>query len=136
MTHLPQTIGAEQNLRKAHEMMREHGIRHLPVQQAGKLVGILSDRDLKLAQSFGGMESLTCEEVMTPEPYCVELNAPLDLIVSTMSERKLGCTIVKDDQGAVAGIFTDTDALRIFCEVLRLHYADKLAVQQGSPKAA
>ena len=41
MTTSPQTIGAEQSLKKAHEIMREHGIRHLPVMHGNRLVGVI-----------------------------------------------------------------------------------------------
>jgi acetoin utilization protein AcuB len=46
MTTSPHTVGQDQKLSQAHKIMRAHEIRHLPVLQGGKLVGVLSDRDL------------------------------------------------------------------------------------------
>jgi len=46
MTRALHTIGQEQTLDVAHTVMRQHGIRHLPVLEGGKLVGLLSQRDL------------------------------------------------------------------------------------------
>ena len=122
MTPMPHTIGADIDLSKATSMMREYRIRHLPVQKAGELVGVLSDRDIKLAQSFRGPGELTVDDVMTSDPYIADPNTPLDEAVLHMAEHKLGCVIVKQKNGKVVGILTDNDALRILGETLREHY--------------
>ena len=49
MTRQPWTISSQSSLSDAHAVMREHAIRHLPVIDDGKLVGIVSDRDLRLS---------------------------------------------------------------------------------------
>jgi IMP dehydrogenase/acetoin utilization protein AcuB len=54
MSSLPWTIGSEQPLKKARDMMQEHQIHHLPVLQGKKLVGILTERDIAVARSFQG----------------------------------------------------------------------------------
>jgi len=46
MTPAPQTIGSDQTLETASEMMRLLGVRHLPVREQGKFVGIISERDI------------------------------------------------------------------------------------------
>lgn len=118
MTPMPHTIGAKIPIQTARAIMREYGIRHLPVQEAGKLVGILSDRDVKLASGFTDAHHLTVDEVMSQDPYTVSLNAPLNLVVAEMAEMKYGCAIICQDNGKVAGIFTAVDALRILSETL------------------
>ena len=119
MTTMPHTIGKDIELKKAINMMREHRIRHLPVEEAGVLVGVLTDRDIKLASSFTHSQELTVEEVMTPDPYTVNPHASVDEVVLTMAEHKYGCAIVKQDNGKVVGIFTATDGLRVLGEVLK-----------------
>ena len=52
MTAVPHTIGAEQTLAKAEKMMNDYKIRHLPVLKGGQLVGILSEGDVRLVESF------------------------------------------------------------------------------------
>ncbi len=47
-----QTIGDEQPMSVAHQMMRDRGIRHLPVLHQGKLVGVVTDRDLRLVETL------------------------------------------------------------------------------------
>src|SRR4051812_26341438 len=99
MTAMPHTIGSDITIKKAMEMMREFRIRHLPVQRAGQLVGVLTDRDIKLARSFQGPGELTVDDVMTPDPYVVAPGASLDEVVLNMAERKYGCAIVQQSNG-------------------------------------
>src|SRR5262245_58277645 len=56
MTPQPQTIGLDQTLDVAHRMMRENGIRHLPVLEHGELVGVLTQRDLYFLETIKGVE--------------------------------------------------------------------------------
>ena len=118
MTTLPHTIGRDISVKTALDMMHEHRIRHLPVLEGGKLVGILTDRDLKLATSFGDVDQLTVEEVMTSDPFTVTPEAPLDEVVYEMAEHKYGSAIIQQQNGKVVGIFTAVDGLRVLGEVL------------------
>jgi len=118
MTANPHTIGKGIPIKKALEMMREYRIRHLPVQDAGKLVGILTDRDLKLASSFEGAWDFRSEDIMTPDAYAVSPDAPLSKVVEEMAEHKYGSVIVQEPQGKVVGIFTSVDALKVLSELL------------------
>lgn len=127
MTTMPHTIGSDMTIKKAMEIMREHRIRHLPVQKGGKLVGIITDRDVKLARSFQGPGELSVDDVMTPDPYVVGPEASLNDVVLEMAEHKYGCAIVQQDNGKVVGIFTDNDGLRVLGEVLRQNYKEAVA---------
>lgn len=118
MTPMPHTINSELNVKAAKEMMNKFGIRHLPVQSGGKLVGVITDRDVKLAFAFKEGPELNIQDLMTADPFFVEPKAALDEVVAEMAERKLGCAIVQQDNGKVVGIFTATDGLRAFSEVL------------------
>ena len=126
MTPMPHTIGLKIKLSRAIEMMKENRFRHLPVQDEGRLVGVLTDRDIKLASSFvhdgGDAEKLTVEDVMTPDPYTTTPEAPLDQVASEMAEHKYGCAIVQQKNGKVVGIFTAVDALQVLATVLRENY--------------
>jgi acetoin utilization protein AcuB len=118
MTPSPHTIGRDLPIQVAKEMMRKHRIRHLPVQDGGHLVGVLSDRDLRIAESFRGPGELTVEEVMTSDPYAVDGEANLGEVVTQMAEHRYGCAIIRSKDGHVVGIFTDTDALRVLAKTL------------------
>jgi acetoin utilization protein AcuB len=112
MTISPHTIGVDQPLRVAAELMRAHRIRHLPVLSDGKLVGILSQRDLDLALGMTGVAGkLPVEDAMTPDPFAISPESSLEWIVMEMAEHKYGCTVVIEN-GKVVGVFTTVDALR------------------------
>lgn len=122
MTASPHSIGVDQPLATAHHLLREHGIRHLPVLQGGKLVGLLSDRDLQLIEALTKTEvaqhqTITVEEAMSQVPYAVAPSASLKDVVATMGEKRLGSAVVMDGP-KVVGIFTTTDACRLLASLL------------------
>jgi acetoin utilization protein AcuB len=120
MTAPPRTVGVDIELSIAKKQMQTGGFRHLPVLSGGRLVGIVSDRDIKVAECFSGSGELTVGEIMTPDPYVVDESEPLDGVLMTMAANKYGCALVRHAiSGNVVGIFTDTDALRFYGELLR-----------------
>ena len=119
MTICPHSVGADQQLSKAKEMLHKYGIRHLPVQSAGKLVGVITDRDIQFITSFEGqnVEKWQIKDALTPEPYVVAPDTLLCEVLDRMYADKIGCTLVEAN-GKVVGIFTTTDACRVLSEVL------------------
>ena len=120
MSPTPHTIGREQTLATAHHLMREHRIRHLPVLAGGRLVGLLSERDLSLIESIKSVDPDTTlvDEAMTQAPYTVGPEAPLDEVVATMAGQRYGSAVVVDGP-RVIGVFTTIDALDALVEMLR-----------------
>ena len=118
MTPIPETINKDVLVNVAYEKMQEGAFRHLPVQSGGKLVGILTDRDIKMAMTFETTQKLTVEDVMTQDPYTCSPDADLDSVVLEMAEHKYGSAVVQQSNGKIVGIFTATDALRVLGEVL------------------
>ncbi len=119
MTPSPHSVGQEQSLAQAHKLMRAHHIRHLPVLHGGKLVGVLSDRDLHLIETLRDVdpETVTVEEAMSPTVYTVSPRAPLDEVVREMAHHKYGCAVIEDN-GKLVGVFTTVDAMRAFADLL------------------
>lgn len=120
MTASPHTVGVDQPMTVAHQLMRTHRLRHLPVLSGGAIVGVVSDGDLHLIETLRDVDpnQVSVEEAMTGEPYCVEPETPLDAVVSQMAERKYGCAIIARHH-KVLGIFTTVDACRAFADHLR-----------------
>jgi acetoin utilization protein AcuB len=119
MTASPYTIGQEQPLSVAHEMMRTHGIRHLPVLHGGKLVGILSQRDLHFIETLKDVdpEKVRVSEAMSMETYAVGLRSTVRKVAEEMAEHRYGAAVVVDRE-RVVGIFTTIDGMRLLSELL------------------
>jgi acetoin utilization protein AcuB len=119
MSPAPQTIGREATITQAMELMDELGIRHLPVLEKGKIIGLISDRDVRLIESLEGIDrqKILVDDVMTRDPYFTEPNTPLEEVVSFMADKKFGSALVVEG-GKVIGIFTMIDALRVLSELL------------------
>ncbi len=117
MTTGPLTIGPREPLATAHRLMRRHAIRHLPVMEAGRLVGVVSQRDLYLLETLPGVDPKVepVEEAMTEQPFSVAPDAPLADVVREMAALRYGCAVVMEE-GALVGIFTTTDALEMLGE--------------------
>jgi len=113
------TIGAEQTLDTAHQLLRKYDIRHLPVLHGGRLVGVLSSRDLYFVETLRDVNPLTVkvEEAMSQDPFVTSEDAPLKQVAKQMAEHKYGCAVVMDGK-SVIGIFTTTDGMRILAELL------------------
>jgi acetoin utilization protein AcuB len=112
MTPAPQTIGVDMTLSVAHRMMRERRVRHLPVLEEDKLVGIVSQRDLALVETLRDVDPdrVTVGEAMTPDPFRVTPETPLVEVVRDMADHKYGAAVVIEND-VVVGIFTTVDAL-------------------------
>ena len=119
MTTAVQTIGDEQPMAVAHRLMREQRIRHLPVLHQGKLIGIVTDRDLHLLEKLRDVDPtrVAVSEAMTSDFYVVSPDADLDEVVSTMAAKKYGSAVVSD-HGHVVGIFTTVDACSALSDLL------------------
>jgi acetoin utilization protein AcuB len=124
MTPFPHAIGAGADLAAALRMMEEHGIRHLPVTEGERLVGIVSERGIRRAQAVAtapDREALRVASVCAPDPLVVDVLTPLDRVLATMASRHLDAALVVKSERLV-GIFTGTDACRTFSEFLRSVY--------------
>lgn len=103
----------------AHERMRAHGVRHLPVLDGGRLVGILSQRDLYFVESLRDTDpsKVPVAEAMTSDVYEVSPEKTVGEVAAKMVERKFGCAVVTHGQHVV-GIFTTSDALRVLMSIV------------------
>ena len=119
MTRSPRSIDAAASIKDAQAMMKEHDIRHLPVTKNGVVIGMLSDRDVKVAYGLRGVEpaGLPVETVCQKDPYIVDSQALLRHVAHTMAVKHYGSTVVVDD-GKLVGIFTTVDACRVLTSLI------------------
>jgi len=117
----PSPVVVERNTTMAHALriMNEQGFRHLPVLAAGKLVGVVSERELRIVENMHGVDSGMCVvgDFLLGAPYAVGPETPLREVSLAMADHKLGSAVVVDGE-KVVGVFTTTDALRALAAVL------------------
>ena len=115
----PHTIGADRPLSAARAMMLEHGVRHLPVLSGGRIVGLLSERDLLLVEALPGVNPtvVRVDEAMVESVLTAAPDTPLGEVVETMIDRKVGSAVIMEGEHVV-GVFTTVDALGALHELL------------------
>ncbi|HWV39977.1 MAG TPA: CBS domain-containing protein [Vulgatibacter sp.] len=113
MTSPVRTIRSTSTLAEAHRWMNELGVRHLPVYENRRLVGLVSQRDLHLVETLKDVDPqiVPVEEAMSQDAFVVTPDTPLAEVCQRMADRKLGSVVVVDG-GEVVGIFTTVDACR------------------------
>jgi len=119
MSPSPYAIEHDQPVSVARAMMRDLRIRHLPVTDGGTLVGMVSSRDLHLLDALEGVDPATVavSAAMSEEPYAVERGTDLREVAINMGSRKYGSAVVLD-AGAIVGVFTTVDAMRVLANLL------------------
>lgn len=124
----PITVSPRDSYRHALSLIRQQGIRHLPVVEHGRLVGIVTDRDLRQAspspatslQTFELnylLEKLTVEGIMTRKVITVSRETPIEEAARLLLHHRIGGLPVIQGT-ALVGILTETDILRALAELL------------------
>jgi acetoin utilization protein AcuB len=117
----PITVSEDMLIYDLRQLMEKHGIRHLPVVRGDTVVGVISDRDVRLFSGLTVAEKFQVQaaDIMATDPLTVSASTPLDEVAYAMSEKKVGSVIVKDEDDQFLGIFTVTDALNALIEIVR-----------------
>lgn len=124
MTVIPNTVTPATTIRQVIELMKTQSCRQLPVLDNGKLVGIITDRDVRLVmnsplilhgrwQDDEILDNITAETCMTPDPMTVTPDTPAYQAANMLSSYKFGALPVVDN-GTLVGIITVTDFLNYF----------------------
>jgi acetoin utilization protein AcuB len=127
MTPFPYHVQADASIAEVERLMEEHGIRHVPVEDEGRVVGIISARDLQHlvnpALPRRDHARIRARDILVRDPYVVEMTTPLDEVVAEMSRRQIGSAIVVRHE-RLAGILSVTDVCRVLAEILRHRFSD------------
>lgn len=112
MTPCPIAASPRQSLSDANSLMLSLGVRHLPVVEERRLIGVISQGDLRLFASLGKGEPsrIQVEEAMIPCPYAVTPDEPIAAVLAHMLKRRIGSALVVE-RGRLVGIFTAVDAI-------------------------
>lgn len=122
MTPNPITVSGETLLQKAQEIMIKRGLRHLPVVENTAVTGIISDRDILLAQlahtGLDDADDLTVSDISSLSVFHVSPQTPLAETVKLMAEKQIGSVLVME-ASELLGIFTMTDACKVLSQQLQ-----------------
>lgn len=124
MTRNVVTASPDEGLRRAWTLLREYGVRHLPVLEGDRLVGIVTDRDICQAlpsrvTALGVhelrvlLDRVTLREIMTEEVVTVTADQSIPEAAGLLVEHRIGALPVVED-GRLVGILTETDVLRAY----------------------
>jgi len=113
------TIDASARANAAQASMQRNRIHHLVVTEIGKIVGILSDRDLRPVLLSPGLARARVRELMSEDLTTVGPDTPIEEAASLLVVKKIGCLPVVA-QGRLVGIVTETDLLAVLVELLGL----------------
>ena len=118
----PFTVVEETPISELNRIMSEEGFRHLPVMRGERVVGIVSERDLRVASGLSLLEKMLVHagDIMVSDPVTVSSEDSIEEVAFIMSQNKIGSVIVNDMNDKFLGIFTVTDALNALIEVSRL----------------
>jgi acetoin utilization protein AcuB len=118
------TVDADDSMLDATKLLKEHNIRHLPVLEKGKLVGVITDRDLKRASPSDAttleahellylIANIKVREIMTRNPITVPYNFTIEEAAEILLQAKISGMPVVDKDGDVIGTITQTDLFKV-----------------------
>ncbi len=131
MSKSPLTIKRDDSFQTALNLLRQGGVRHLPVLEGRKLVGIVTDRDLRQASPSPAtslsiyeikylLNKIAVEDLMVKDVITVPPTATIESAAKLLCEHKIGALPVVNEKGELLGIITETDILETFVEATGL----------------
>jgi acetoin utilization protein AcuB len=131
MTKSPITIKRDDSFQTALNLLRQGGVRHLPVLEGKKLVGIVTDRDLRQASPSPAtslsiyeikylLDKVLVEDIMVKDLITVSPTATVEFAAKLLYENKIGALPTVNEKGELLGIITETDILETFVEATGL----------------
>ncbi len=126
----PITVGPHDSFRHAMSLIRQRGIRHLPVVEGNRLVGIVTDRDIRQSSPSPAtglevhelhylLEQVQVREIMTSKVVTVTPETLIEEAARLMLRHRIGGLPVVQD-GLLVGIITETDILQAFVDMMGL----------------
>ena len=121
MTQNPETVSPDDDLRVVFNMLSDKRIRQAPVVQDNKLVGMVTDRDLRMALVQHASEpNLTISSVMTPDPVTISEDVSLEEAGGILTSHKFNAAPVLSSAGELTGILTTGDALKGLLNIIEI----------------
>jgi acetoin utilization protein AcuB len=125
------TVDVKDSMWNATKIMRENGIRMLPVVKKGKLVGIITDRDLKRASASDAnsleihellylVTQIKIKDIMTKDPITIPFDYTVEETAELLLENKISGAPVLDHSGQLVGVITESDLFKVMVSLTGL----------------
>ena len=122
------TITKDERMTVARKILKEKNIRHLPVVDGKKLIGLVTNMDIRKAEASPAtsleirelhylLDKLTVGEIMTRNVITISPDISIEEATILLHDNKIGCLPVVED-GNLVGIITENDVMEILIEVL------------------
>lgn len=132
MTADPIVMDENTSIMKATQLMKEHKIHRIPIVKNGRLVGIVSDRDIKEAapskatsldvhELYYLLSEIKVKDIMTKDPITLRPNDSVERAAVIMLENTISGLPVVDDEGKVVGMITQTDIFKVMISITGIH---------------
>lgn len=130
------SVNPDTSMMKAAKILKENRIRRLPVVDGdGRVVGIVSDRDIKEAspsrvtaldihELYYLVSEIKIKDIMTPDPECLHQDDTAEYAALRMNERRIGGMPVLDDEKKLVGIITESDLFKMLTEISGVRHGD------------
>jgi acetoin utilization protein AcuB len=122
MTRNPSHVRLADTLTTVRTIMQAEGFEHLPVVETKRVLGVITDRDVR--QHAAHPDETLVETAMTADPMTVSPDTAIEEAASIMLVHRIGCLPVVDN-GSLVGIITATDLLRALVDIARMHAKDR-----------
>jgi len=120
MTPNPINVGPEEDVKNVFSLLNKHGFRQVPVVKDGKLVGIITNRDLRVTITLDE-DHLIVADVMSSNPVTISEDATVEEAAQMIRNRKFNALPVLSKRGELVGIITVTDILDGLLNLLGFH---------------
>lgn len=112
------TIDKETTIQDAVSLMKKHSIRHLPVLEGKRLVGLVTDGDMRQIFVASLIEELAIDDVMIKDPITVTVDTEIEEAAKIIYYNKIGALPVIDEGNEILGIITVADIMAAFIELM------------------
>ncbi|HBI15342.1 MAG TPA: hypothetical protein DDY20_07490 [Desulfobulbaceae bacterium] len=127
------TVDVNTSVMRATRTMKENNIRRLPVLSQGKLIGVITDRDLKEAspsttsdidihEMYYLLSEMKVKDVMTDKCICLKQNDTLEKAALIMLKERISGIMILDEEEKLVGLLSETDILRGFIQATGIQH--------------
>ncbi len=123
---MQQAVDVEDPVWKAWRIMKDEQVKNLPVIKAGRIVGVVSDKDIVQISGFNGGQSMPVKDAMSMDPLVVSLEDSMESVLLKMLKKDQQQAVVIDADQNIVGLFSWNKAFQFMLEFADVHHINQL----------